>query len=151
GDVETRPRLELDLLDGEFWLHDAAGDDRVQIGPVRERREAEHLEQLLPVLLAARGPIRQGMHVGEATTGERGGFGAEVVRNHALAAAGVGRRGVGGGAPFRGSDGGEADDGEKEEGLQVHGRVRSPHGCAGRDTCSAKAGPGPAATWGWGL
>ena len=45
---------------------DRAGDDGVQVGPLRQRLEAEHVEELLAEFLALRRPVLRGLHVGEA-------------------------------------------------------------------------------------
>ena len=92
GDVEARQRLEMKLLDRELGVLDAAGHDRLQVRAFRQRREPEHLQQLLAVGGAAGLPVVERADLGERGLGEPGRLRAEVVGEHE-----VGRTGRGGG------------------------------------------------------
>jgi hypothetical protein len=48
GDVKVRTGLEMNLLHHNRFVFEPPGDRRVQIAPVRRRRESKHIEKLRP-------------------------------------------------------------------------------------------------------
>ena len=66
GDVQTRHRLEVQLLDDEPLALDGAGDDRLEVGLRGERIEAHHVEELPPQFGAFLLPCLFRGEVGEA-------------------------------------------------------------------------------------
>jgi hypothetical protein len=61
-----RHRLEVQILNHEIAMIDFVGDGRVQFRFLRHRPKAEHLGQLLAILLLMGIPIVGGFDLGEA-------------------------------------------------------------------------------------
>jgi len=94
GDVEPRTRLEMELLDGEFGVLQRAGHGCLEVGPLGKRVETEHLEELPAVFVFAGVPVVERPDVGQARIPQSGRFAPKALRQHPVAARGVGLRSV---------------------------------------------------------
>ena len=74
GDIQTGPRLEVQILDAEFIMLDSAGHHRLQRRSFRQRVQREHFEQLPPIFLSPRLPIVERFDVGQTGCGQPPGF-----------------------------------------------------------------------------
>jgi len=119
--VQPGQRLEMQLLDGEIRVLDAPGHDRFEVGPLGQRREAEHLQQLVAVGRPASLPVIEGANIGERGVREACGLGAEVFREHEIGGAGNRRR-RGSGGERRNEDGGDQERGQQQTGSFHEGR-----------------------------
>ena len=92
GDIKAGPGLELEFLDHKVGVFHAAGDDRMERSFGRPWREAQHLEELFPVLVSPRLPILESSDVGQASVGEAICFRPEVRIDRPITRSGVSSR-----------------------------------------------------------
>ena len=84
-DIEPGERLKIELLDREARGFEPARDRGAQIGSRRQRREAEHVEQLVPISLAPRLPVGQRADLAERARRGAVRLATKMVRRHTLA------------------------------------------------------------------
>jgi len=74
GDVKTRQRLEVHVLDHARIVLDPASDGGAKLAARRERRQAEHLEEPGAVAGSETLPVIKRPHVGQASVLDARGF-----------------------------------------------------------------------------
>ena len=102
----------MQFLDREELVLDPSRDDRFQLRLLRQRGQAQHFKQLLPISPAARLPSLYILDTGQATIRHLGGFHPEIVREEHVTRPGP-RAGF-----FFSSEGRSPHQPEKEDGLQ---------------------------------
>lgn len=96
---------------------DRARRRRVQLRFRRQRREAEHLEKLLPELRLARVPVRKRLHIRQRAIGHGAGLGAKILGENLVPRRRVRQR-LPVGRGLRGAKSGREDNGEEQAGKR---------------------------------